>query len=55
MCKKYSETYTMLFEAYVTGTTNKSGVLHSGITLKYGRGIVEDTETARLKTQIRWK
>jgi hypothetical protein len=50
MCKKYKWNDTVLFEAYVTWTTNKSGVLHSGITFKEGRGIVKDTETARLKT-----
>jgi len=42
---------TMFFEAHVTWTTNKSGVLHSGITFKDFRGIVEDTKTVHPKTQ----
>jgi len=39
----------MLFEAYVT-LTNKSGVIHHGITFKEGRGNVQDIETVRPKT-----
>jgi hypothetical protein len=39
----------MLFEAYVTCTTNELGVLHSGITFKEGWGIVEEkTEISRI-------